>query len=391
MIRAFLTDDAHARTRSLSAAILCAALAGCGFGLLMPLIALNLEVMTGSGAVVGANAAMAALSTVVATPIIPALLARLPARRVVIASALLTGLGLIAFPAMRDVTAWFVIRFLIGLTVTVVFVASETWINQLAKPDRRASLLAAYATVLSAGFGSGGVLLAVLGAEGWLPWLAGAAIFFLGAIPIAVLKGPGLEPPDKADAGPRAILRAGRLTPAAILAGLVFGALETNIFGLFPVYAERLGLSVPAVGLLVAVGALGAIALQIPIGRFADRIGRLEALRLIAVASVVLPIAILLAGASKPLLFPLVFVYVGVAGGFYTVGLARIGERLSGGAMATANAAFIFAYGLGSLVGPPISGAGMDAWDPQGLMAVAAALAALYLVGTSPIVRRDRH
>ncbi|XBQ15639.1 MAG: MFS transporter [Oceanicaulis sp.] len=380
MIAAFLASDAHARTRSLASAILCAALAGCGFGLLMPLVSLNLEAMTGSGAVVGANAAAAAISTIAATPLIPPLLSRFPPRMVIVGSAVLTGLGIALFPLVPDVTVWFVLRFLIGLPVTVIFVASETWINQLAKPEKRASLLAVYATVLSGGFGSGGLLLAALGSEGVTPWFAGGAIFLLGAIPIMLLRGPGIAPPEKGEASPRAMWRAARLAPAAILAGLVFGALETGVFSLMPVYAERLGFTETAVGVLVAVGALGAIAMQIPMGRFADAAGRLTALRLIAGGAVVIALLIALAGARLWAVYPLVFLYVGVASAFYTVGLALIGERVKLSALAPANAAFIFAYGVGSLIGPPLSGAAMDGFDPYGLLLAFAAFALLYLL-----------
>jgi len=391
MTGGFLTGAAHARTRSLAAAILCAALAGCGFGLLMPLVSLNLEAMTGSGAVVGANAAAAALSTILATPLIPPLLARTPPRLTIAVCAMLTGAGIALFPLLPDVTVWFVLRFLIGLTVTVIFVASETWINQLAKPESRASLLAVYATVLAGGFGSGGLLLALLGAQGWAPWLAGAAIFIVGAVPIMALRGPGLVAPDPMEAGPRAMIATARLAPAAILAGLVFGALETGVFSLVPVYAERLGFTETVVGLLVACGALGAIALQIPIGRFADRAGRLRALRLIAAAAVMLAVLIALAGARLWMLYPMIFLYVGIASAFYTVGLAHMGERVRPGQLATANAAFIFAYGVGSLAGPVASGAAMDAFNPWGLMAAFAVIAALYLAAAWREKDRVRH
>jgi MFS family permease len=376
----FLTDPALGRTRSLCAAILCAAMAGCGFGLLMPLVALNLEAMTGSAAVVGLNAAAAAISTIVATPLIPPLLARTPPRITIAACAALTGLGILIFPFLPDVIVWFVLRFVVGLAVTVIFVASETWINQLAKPESRAGLLAVYATVLSGGFGSGGILLAVLGSQGFAPWIAGGAIFLLGAVPILFLRGPDLVAPNRADSGPLALWNAGRLAPVAILAGFVFGALETGIFALVPVYAERLGFTETVVGLLVAVGALGAIAMQIPIGRFADRAGRLVTLRLIAGAAVVLAILIAVAGARLWALYPMIFLYVGVASAFYTVGLALIGERVRPGQLASANAAFIFAYGLGSLAGPVSAGAAMDAFNPWGLLMAFALFAAFYLV-----------
>ena len=380
MIARALIHPAHARTRSLTAAILCAALAGAGFGLLMPLVSLNLEAMTGSGAVVGGNATAAAISTIVMTPLIPFLFSRLPPRAAMAGASAFTGLGIAAFPVLPDVYAWWVLRFVTGCAVTIIFVGSETWINQLARPESRASLLAVYATVLSAGFGSGGLILAALGAEGYAPWLAGAAIFLAGALPVALLRGPGLVPPQAGDAGLKALIGAARLAPPAILAGLVFGAMETAVYTLVPVYAEGLGFAAATVGIIVAAAAMGGIALQIPVGRFADRAGRLTTLRAVAAGGIVLPLLAALAGANLALLLPLVFLFAGLSSAFYTLGLALIGERVQAGALAAANAAFIFAYGLGSLIGPPAMGAAMDGFDPFGLMIAFSALAALYLL-----------
>jgi len=386
-----LTAPAHARTRSLAAAMLCAAMAGCGFGLLMPLVALNLEAMTASAAVVGANAAAAALSTLAATPLIPALLARTQPRLTMVGSALIIAAGFIAFPALPDAWVWFALRFVTGLAVTVIFVASETWINQLAKPESRASLLAVYATILSAGFGSGGLLLAGLGSTGWMPWLVGAGMFTLGAVPVLLLRGPELTPPPKGETGINALWLAARLAPIAILAGLVFGALETGIFALLPVYAQRLGFEETAVGLLVATGALGAICLQIPIGRFADRMGLGLTLKLIAGAALILALLIAMAGSEVWLIVPLVFLFVGVAGGFYTLGLSLLGASVKASALASANAAFIFAYGTGSLIGPPLGGIGMDWANPWGLMISFAGFAGLYLLISLLANHRSNH
>lgn len=380
MIVRALTHPGHARTRSLVSAILSAALAGCGFGLLMPLISLNLEAMTGSGAVVGANAAAAAVSTMVATPLIPFLFSRVAPRLAVALSSVLTGIGVAIFPFLPDVYAWWLLRFITGCAVTVIFVGSETWINQLAKPASRAGLLAAYATVLSAGFGSGGLLLAALGSQGFAPWFAGAAIFLFGAIPIALLRGPGLVPPEPGEAGLKALIGAARLAPPAMLAGLVFGAMETGVFTLVPVYAERLGFAEATLGIIVAAAALGGIALQIPIGRFADTAGRLSTLRLVAAGGIILPLLAALAGANLVALLPLVFLFAGLSSAFYTLGLALIGERVGAGSLAAANAAFIFAYGVGSLIGPPVMGAMMDGFDPFGLMLGFSALAGVYLL-----------
>lgn len=380
MIAAVFLSDRFARNRSLAAAILCAALSGCGFTLLMPVVGLNLEAMTGSAALVGLNGAAAAISTILATPFIPRLMQRFPGRPLIAASLLFAALTLPLFPLFPSVSLWFGLRFLMGAAITIVFVASETWINQLASPERRATILGIYATALAGGFGMGGILVALLGVTGWAPWIAGAALFSLGAIPILLLRGPDIEPPQAADAHVGAMWRASLTAPAAIGAGLLFGATELSFFSLMPVYAERVGLTVAAIGLMMTAGAVGGIALQIPIGRLADRIGRLRVLVMIAAVCMIGPGFVHLAGASAPVLFAVMFLYVGIATALYTVGLARIGERFSGGAIAPANAAFIMAYGIGSLAGPPLGGVAMDAMNPWGVLVTMSALAAAYLL-----------
>lgn len=379
MAVSFLISPDHARTRSLFVAIMCGGLAGCGFGLLMPLISLNLEAMTGSGALAGANAAVAALAMIAATPFIPGFFSRLAPRLLIGGSLAIIAVCILLFPAVREVWVWFAARFIIGLGVTVVFIASETWINQLAKPERRASLLAVYATVLSAGFGSGGLLLATLGSEGWAPWIAAACIYGFGVIPVFVLKGPDLTPPSREEGSPAALLATARLAPAAILAGFLFGALENSFFALMPVYGDRIDFSTAMLGLLMTTGALGALLLQIPIGNFADRMGRGRTLAMITIAAVILPLLAIAAGSSTLLLFPAVFLYVGIASAFYTVGLALIGEKVDMGRLAAANAAFIFAYGCGSLFGPITAGAAMDAVSPYGFLVALSVIAAFYL------------
>ena len=79
-------------------------------------------------------------------------------------------------------------------------------------------------------------------------------------------------------------------------------------------------------------------------------------------------------------LLVLVFLQAGMASGMYSVGLSLLGERFSGGAIAPANAAFIFAYGLGSFAGPPVAGGAMDMIGPWGLLMTLAAISASYVL-----------
>ncbi|RKR03080.1 MFS transporter [Maricaulis maris] len=373
-----LTDPRFANNRSLIASICCAAVCGIVFGLSMPLVSLRLEGMTSSGLIVGLNGAAAAFSTLVMAPIVPRLLSLVPGRVLIVVSLLCAGALHALFPVFETVPAWFVLRFVMGSFMTVVFVVSETWINQIATPMRRATILGVYGTVLSGGFGVGAFLFGQLGTSGDAGFYAGGLIFLIGALPIILLQGPAAQAPGKDEASPTAILNAARLAPAAIGAALAFGALETVLFSMAPVYGDRLLLSDAGISMVAMAAAAGALAFQIPLGWIADKTDRREALKWIATTAAITPLAIWAVGDYLPGMMLLFFIQAGVASGLYTVGLALVGERFSGGAIAAANAAFIFAYGTGSLFGPPASGIAMDGLGPHGLMIVMAMIAAIY-------------
>jgi MFS family permease len=377
---ALLNAPQYGNNRSLIAAISCAVVCGIVFGLSMPLISLHLERLTGSALVVGLNGAASALSTLAMAPLVPRLMAMAPARTLLIAALVLAAAVFLLFPILPTVTPWFILRFAVGCLITVVFVISETWINQIVTPQRRAFMLGVYGTALAGGFGIGGLLFAGFSTAGDLPFILASGIFLLGIAPVALLKGPQATAPAREDSSMSAILGAAGSAPAAILAGLAFGAIETLIFSMLPVYAERIALDAVSIGMMVFAVAMGILFFQIPLGWIADRTGRRGTLTAIALVATLGPLLIWMAGTRLGLLLPILFIQSGVASGLYTVGLSLLGERFTGGRIAAANAAFIFAYGLGSLLSPPAAGVAMDGFGPAGVLVVLGVTAGAYLL-----------
>ncbi|WP_300542448.1 MFS transporter [Maricaulis sp.] len=375
-----LTDIRYGNIRALIAAISCAGVCGIVFGLSMPLISLRLEFMTGSGLLVGLNGAAAALSTLIMAPLVPRLMTLAPARRILVAALAGAAALFVFFPVWENVTGWFVLRFTVGCLMTVVFVISESWINQVVSPERRAFMLGVYGTALAGGFGIGGLLFAAFDPEGDMGFYVGAAIFLAGILPVTALRGPQAVAPDREGSSLGAMLNAARSAPAAILAGLAFGALETLAFSLLPVYGERIGLAHTMIGMVMVAAALGALTFQIPLGFIADKTDRRATLFWIAAIATFTPLAAGLAGSTAIFLLPLIFIQAGVASGLYSVGLSLLGERFTGGAIAAANAGFIFAYGLGSFAGPPVAGGAMDAIGPWGLLWTLSAISGAYVI-----------
>jgi MFS family permease len=101
------------------------------------------------------------------------------------------------------------------------------------------------------------------------------------------------------------------------------------------------------------------VVFQIPLGLLADRVARrplLLACGLIGAAGMTLAWAA--SGSGLPLV-GILFVWGGATAGIYTVALAHLASRFSGAELAGANAALVFCYALGMLIGPVIVGDAM--------------------------------
>lgn len=353
----------RARIAAITAAITCVAVVGIGLSLTIPLLSIEMARMGASSTMVGINTAVSGLASILTVPFVPRLAARVGVVRLLILAIGLGALCLIGFKLLPDIGWWFVLRFVFSMTLGVLFVLSEFWISEAAPPARRGLIMGIYATVLALGFAIGPTLLAVLGTQGYLPYLAGAALFLLGMIPIVLARGLS---PAIAGGGGRPFLGYIRLAPAATLAALVFGAAETGGFAILPLYGMRIGYEAETAAGLVSVMALGNVMFQIPFGWLADRIDRRIVLLTAALGGAFASSLIPVASGSFPMLCVVLFLWGGLIGTLYTVGLAQLGASVTGAELAGANAAFIVLYNIGLMIGPPLIGGGMDVIPPHG-------------------------
>lgn len=368
------------RRRGIAIAISCAFLMGVSMGITFPLLSIALEVRYGSGPIIGWNAAMAAISTVGIAPFAPALFARIPARTVLIGCSLAGAALFLLFLATDDLIAWFVLRFFFGAAGTLLFVGSEVWVNQLVRERRRGAMLGLYATAVAGGLGVGSALFALFGAQG--PWGYVATSVAIGACALVLLpRAPRIRPPPPGEAGWRSFFGVARLAPIAVGGAFAFGAIETVMLNFTPVYAVRAGYGEAGAALFMAAAALGNIALQAPLGRLADAVGRARVLMFCAATGVVFPLLIIAlpTGSHAWAVAGLIVVYAGVTVGMYAVGMALLASRFSASRMAQASAVYLSAYGLGALVSPPAAGVALERIDPNGPWWTLAAFAATFL------------
>ncbi len=361
-------------------------IAGIGIGLYSPLITYALEAAGRSRTIIGLNTAVFALAILVFASTVPKLMRRFGTVPVLWSAFAATIVSLILFRLSDSLIVWFIVRFSLGLGLTAVFVATEIWINLIAEENSRGRVLGIYATCLSGGVSLGLGILFWMGSTGWGPILMTSSLFAVAGLVLIPTR--TLAPRAEAAEEKSGILPFLKVAPTALLAALIFGAVEMGILNLLNIYGLRSGLTEASGTMMLLVISLGSIVFQVPIGMLSDRMDR--RLVLVGCAATGMAAAVLIPAAiHNPLaLYAILFVMGGIILGMYAVGLTLVGERFRGGDLAAANAAFVTMYGLGALVGPSLGGIAMDIWDPNGLMVVLAALCGGYALVIFARMRR---
>ncbi|MBL8581455.1 MAG: MFS transporter [Rhizobiaceae bacterium] len=354
------------RWLSVGAAIASISVVGIAIGLGMPLLSLILEQRGYSATLIGLNTAVAGIASLAAAPFAPPLATRFGVVPLMLSMIIAGAVSFVLFYFALDFWMWFPLRAILHFALTVLFILSEFWISASAPTHRRGLVLGIYATSLSLGFAAGPWIFAQVGSGGFEPFAIAFVLVLAAAVPVLLARreSPRLS---RGDSTPSGFWRFIWAVPTATLAVLVFGAVETGGFALFPVYGGRIGYSEADAALLLTMIGLGNVLLQIPIGMLSDHV-RDRRLLLLVCGAVGLAgsLAIPLLAEGWHAMAAVLFVWGGVVAALYTVGLAHLGSRLSGADLAQANAAFVFCYGVGMVVGPQAVGAGIDLFGPQG-------------------------
>lgn len=338
------------------------------YTLVGPLLAVNLERRGVSTVVNGALAAMPPIAVLLCGVFVPMVVRRLGAIASIVAGTALAVLCLVLFPLLTTLPAWFALRFIMGISIGIVWIVSETWVNAMAPDHARGKIIGTYVTVLSACSAGGPLLIGVLGVEGALPFFVSAAILALAVLPIPIAASGGNVPTfHHHESIP--LREAARLAPLPMIAAVIHGGTMVVNMTLLPVYGVRMGLSEGEAVSLVTALIVGGMGAQIPVGHLLDRFNAGRVLMFSgavqAIGAMLLPFAI-----DHPAVWALLLVWGGFGNGIYTTSLTMLGRAFSKEQLPSANTTFTMFWELGAFAGPILGGFAMWAWDPHGMIAI---------------------
>ncbi|MDE1990978.1 MAG: MFS transporter [Rhizobiaceae bacterium] len=363
---------------SLVAAISSVSAVGIAIGLGLPLLSIILEKRGISSSFIGLNTAMMGIAAMLAAVVTTRLAHRFGVVPTMLCAVVLSALSSVGFYYANNVWLWFPLRLVFHGATTTLFILSEFWINAASPPSKRGFVLGIYSTVFSLGFAAGPLVFSLVGSEGLLPFIIGCCIILAAAIPIFIARNESPAVDEKPELH---FIRYVFLVPTATAAVFVFGAVTVGGLSLFPSYATRLGFTESQAALLLTVMGTGNVIFQIPLGLLADRRHDKRPLLSIMAAIGLLGALLLPSLASNWVILAVILLFWGgCVSGMYTVGLSHLGSRLTGSDLVAANAAFVFCYAIGTVLGPPAIGSAMDIANPSGFAWAIAGFFGLYVV-----------
>jgi MFS family permease len=379
LTRASRTSLGLSQSSQLAAVFAASFGVGLIFGFQPPLMAVVLERGGASSFEIGAVTGASTIAVIAFGPVYPRLIARLGLRRAIVIGTVIAVAAVFVMPWLETVWAWSALRFITGCALGISWIASEIWLNTISTEQSRGTVMSMYATAFAAGVMAGPLLLQLTGTAGSQPFQIGALCLALTTLPVLFVRNALLsdQGPDRAPGLRRVLLSA----PVVMLAALIAGLVESVDIALLPVFGLHKGLDERSSLFLIAVFLAGNVILQVPIGALADRLGRRLVLAVCSGASVIGPLLLPSLMSAPLLLWPLLFVWGGTLYGFYTQGIALLGESFAERELASANTAFVVVYCAGGVVGPTLAGLAMDAWNPNGLLVFVSGAASLLIVG----------
>ncbi|HDS5273933.1 TPA: MFS transporter [Enterobacter hormaechei subsp. steigerwaltii] len=280
------------------------------------------------------------------------------------------GLGL-----MVGFWSWMVWRFIAGVGCAMIWVVVESALMCSGTSRNRGRLLAAYMMVYYVGTVLGQLMVSKLPTDlmSVLPWVTGMVLAAILPLLFTRIVNQNSEHQEATYVWPMLRLRQARLgVNGCIISGIVLGSL----YGLMPLYLNHQGVSDSGIGFWMAVMVSAGIVGQWPIGRLADRFGRLLVLRVQVFVVIMGCLAMLSNAAMAPALFIL-----GAAGfTLYPVAMAWACEKVEHHQLVAMNQALLLSYTIGSLLGPTFTAMLMQNYSDNLLFIMIASVSFIYLL-----------
>jgi MFS family permease len=338
---------------SIAAILFATAFFLMGNGLIGTLTPLRAHAQGFSDIAVGALGAWYYLGFVVGCFAGPRLLARVGHIRAFAVAAVLVAASVLIQPIWTNPSAWFGARAIAGISMAVLYMSVESWLNDRATNETRGRILSIYVMVNLSALLLGQWLLLLAQPESFELFSIGAILYCLCVVPMGLtrLPAPALRRPPRID-----LIRIVTVSPVGAAGCLTVGLANGAFWALAPIYGQSLGFDTTQIALFMSIFIAGGALIQWPIGRISDGMDRrwmiAATCTVASLCGLVLGIFGWLLIRVPDLFYATVFLLGASMLPLYSLSIAHANDRLPRAEFVDASAALLMINAAASVPGP---------------------------------------
>lgn len=263
---------------------------------------------------------------------------------------------------------WIPVRALSGFCFAGAAMIVESWLNERADAGSRGRVFGVYTMVNLAATTAGQMVLTLGDANGYFFFVLAAMVYCLALLPTAISATSTPRPLTQASLDLRKLWKN---SPIAVFAVLMVGISNASFGTLAAVYAARIGLSLGEIAIFASIPILAGAASQIPVGIASDRCDRRKVLIAVTAMAILADALFLFSGVTQPsLLLALSALFGATVFAMYPVIVAHANDHAEPGSFIQVSGGLLLVFGIGSIIGPTVSGFAMTSFGAVMLFAV---------------------
>ena len=275
--------------------------------------------------------------------------------------------------------SWAAVYFVGGVCNAGVLVILESWLNDRATNENRGSILGAYMMIMMGGTAIGQLLLNIGSPDGFELFVLSSVLISLAVVPVT-LSASTAAPVLSSD--PMPLRELYRTIPAAVVGIILCSFVQAASTSMAAVFGTESGLGAGRITLFTSAAVIGAITLQIPLGRLSDRYPRRAVIMIVAAVSCSLAVVGALTPASSLLILLVNLAFGAFVFPLYGQFIALANDWVPPEKRVAAASTLVLASSFGAMAAPLSIGVAVEAFGPGAYfwsLAICLAVLTLYM------------
>ncbi len=249
---------------------------------------------------------------------------------------------------------WGVLRAIMGFSMGGMIVVTEGWLNERADNQSRGNILSLYMIITYASLGLSQLFIVMAHPDGFFLFVVVSILFSLALMPILMTQSQAPTPASAARPDIKHLLA---ISPVGMVGSFAVGVVNGIFYSLAPIYAYDIGLPTDKIAIFIALSIASGMLLQVPLGRWSDRVDRRWVIAFSSSLTVVACYLLFSAkGQTMGLIFAAGIFYGCVAFTINSLCIAHVNDLSPPDERTQTASGLLMLYGVGAVVGPVLAG-----------------------------------